>query len=407
MQAKQIAQRLFSHLSRWLVRGVFFLVCRTKIVYFGNLPTGTGYILASNHISHFDPPFLGSRFRRYVDWMTMEELFRNRASAALMESLCAFKVRRDGTDRTGIRTAVKRLEQGRVVGVFPEGGIRAGKGSVLEGAPMWPGVSALSVLSGKPIVPGVILGTDRLYDKRNWFRIRRVAVWIGFGESISPRSDLPKRDARELIQKSLSEAFISLKKRLVLRVRVGRNGFANDPTGQKARGLSPLNETTAFKIKTFVRMQTAASLDAVMCALINGIQWRLQNHVCTPEELDIYLSACEPISRDSFYQVQGRPDVVRVGNYLEWRSPVQTAFPENQTARARVFLSGRGFSAPTVIFLHALMSAHRRRVLPDRRTVESSWLECGADALALSLLPGAAWSFQRSAGFNVQPSAER
>jgi pimeloyl-ACP methyl ester carboxylesterase len=113
-----------------------------------------------------------------------------------------------------------------------------------------------------------------------------------------------------------------------------------------------------MKMKTLVRMQTAASVDAVICALINGIQWRLQNQVCTPEELDIYLSACEPVSRDLFYQVQGRPEIVRAGNYLEWRSPVQTPFPENQTARARVFFSDRGFSAPTVIFLHALMSAH-------------------------------------------------
>ena len=233
------AQRLFSHLCRWLVRGGFFLVCRTKVVYFGNLPTGTGYILASNHISHFDPPFLGSRFKRYVDWMAMEELFRNRVSAVLMESLCAFRVRRDGTDRTGIRTAVKRLEEGRVVGVFPEGGIRAGKGSVLEGAPMWPGVSALSVLSGKPIVPGVILGSDRLYDRRNWFLFRRVPVWIGFGEKISPRSDLPKRDARELIQKSLSEAFVSLKERLVLEFKLAETDLPATPQARKREDYLP------------------------------------------------------------------------------------------------------------------------------------------------------------------------
>jgi 1-acyl-sn-glycerol-3-phosphate acyltransferase len=239
MHAKGIAQRLFSLLSRWLVKGVFFLVCRTKIVYFGTLPTGTGYILASNHISHFDPPLLGSRFRRYVDWMTMEELFRNRASAALMESLCAFKVRRDGTDRTGIRTAVKRLEQGRVVGVFPEGGIRAGKGSVLEGAPMWPGVCALSVLSSKPIVPSVILGTDRLYDKRNWFRVRRVAVWIGIGEYITPRSDLPKREARELIQTSLSDAFISLKERIVLQFGLAETDLPTTPQARKREDYLP------------------------------------------------------------------------------------------------------------------------------------------------------------------------
>ena len=233
------AQRLFSHLCRWLVRGVFFLVCRTKIVYFGKLPTGTGYILASNHISHFDPPFLGSRFGRYVDWMAMEELFRNRASAVLMESLCAFKVRRDGTDRTGIRTAVKRLAEGRVVGVFPEGGIRAGKGSVLEGAPMWPGVGALSVLSGKPIVPGVILGSDRLYDRRNWFRFRRVPVWIGIGEKISPRTDLPKRDARDLIQKSLSEAFVSLKERLVLEFGLAETDLPTSPQARKREDYLP------------------------------------------------------------------------------------------------------------------------------------------------------------------------
>jgi 1-acyl-sn-glycerol-3-phosphate acyltransferase len=239
MCAEHTAQRLFSHLCRWLVRGIFFLVCRTRIVYFGNLPTGTGYILASNHISHFDPAFLGSHFRRYVDWMTMEELFRARASAFLMKSLCAIKVRRDGSDRTGIRTAVKRLAQGRVVGVFPEGGIRAGKGSVLEGAPVWPGASALSVLSGKPIVPSVILGTDRLYNKRNWFRFRRVAVWIGFGEIILPRGDLPKQDARELVQKSLSEAFVSLKERLVVEFRLAEIDLPTSPQARKREDYLP------------------------------------------------------------------------------------------------------------------------------------------------------------------------
>jgi pimeloyl-ACP methyl ester carboxylesterase len=112
------------------------------------------------------------------------------------------------------------------------------------------------------------------------------------------------------------------------------------------------------KIGTLVRMQTAASLDAVMCAMINGIQWRLQKRVCTVEELDTYMSACEQVSRDQFYQVQRPSDVVQAGQHLEWRSPVETPFPENQTARARIFLCERGFRAPTVIFLHALMSAN-------------------------------------------------
>jgi 1-acyl-sn-glycerol-3-phosphate acyltransferase len=232
-------QRLFSLFCRLLVRGIFLLVCRTRILYFESPPKGTGYILASNHISHFDPPFLGSRFYKYVDWMAMEELFRNRASAILMNWLCAFSVRRDGTDRTGIRIAVKRLKEGRVVGVFPEGGIRAGKESVLEGARMWPGVSALCILSGKPIVPCVILGTDRLYDKRSWFRFRHVAVWIGVGKEISPPCDLSKPDAREAVQKALSEAFISLKERLVREYRLVAADLPATPQARKREDYLP------------------------------------------------------------------------------------------------------------------------------------------------------------------------
>jgi pimeloyl-ACP methyl ester carboxylesterase len=117
-------------------------------------------------------------------------------------------------------------------------------------------------------------------------------------------------------------------------------------------------QTGANKVEASLRRHAASGMDAVMCAMINGIQWTLRNHVCTAEEFDTYLSTCEPLSRELFYQLPGVPKVVRAGDYLEWRSPGQTAFPENQTARSRIFLSSQGFRAPTVIFLHALMSAH-------------------------------------------------
>ena len=171
--------------------------------------------------------------------MAMEELFLDRWSAALMDWLCAFKVRRDGTDRTGIRTALRRLEEGRVVGVFPEGGIRAGKGSVLEGAPMWPGVSALCVLSGKPIIPSVILGTDRLYHKSNWLGFRRIPVWIGFGEAIFPLADVPRRSARELVQDSLARAFICLQEKLILEFGLAESDLPTTPQARKQENYLP------------------------------------------------------------------------------------------------------------------------------------------------------------------------
>jgi 1-acyl-sn-glycerol-3-phosphate acyltransferase len=211
---RQIPQRLFSHICRYLVRILLFPVCRVHLATFSKLRPLGGLIVASNHISHFDPPIVGAWFARYVDWMAMEELFRSRFSAALMHGLCAFPVRRDGTDRRAIREALARLALGRTVGLFPEGGIRVGPQSILEGAPMWPGVCALSVLSGKPIVPCVILGTDRLYHPGNWLPFRRVSIWIGVGDPLFPEETSRQAAGREALEEQLSGAFINLKNRL-------------------------------------------------------------------------------------------------------------------------------------------------------------------------------------------------
>jgi hypothetical protein len=107
-----------------------------------------------------------------------------------------------------------------------------------------------------------------------------------------------------------------------------------------------VNGGTTSRISALLRSKRAAALDGVMCALINGIQWQLRHLVGTPEELDIYFSACEPVSRSLFFKVRERPAVRQIGNFLQWQSPVKTAFLENDTARARVLLSPLGLRSP-------------------------------------------------------------
>ncbi len=51
---------------------------------------------------------------------------------------------------------------------FPEGGIRDGKASIVNGAPMKSGFALLSALSNAPILPCVILGSERLCNGKNW-----------------------------------------------------------------------------------------------------------------------------------------------------------------------------------------------------------------------------------------------
>ena len=143
------------------------------------------FLLASNHISHFDPFLISLSVRRKIDWMTMAEFFRPPALGFVLRSIDAFPAERDRADLKTIRTAIDRLKSGRIVGLFPEGGIRDGARSLLEGAPLRPGAATLAQIADVPIVPCVILGTDRFYSKKQWLPFRRTPVWIAFGKPIS------------------------------------------------------------------------------------------------------------------------------------------------------------------------------------------------------------------------------
>jgi 1-acyl-sn-glycerol-3-phosphate acyltransferase len=172
---------LFLGIAR-LVMGCF---CRIHVLHRERSAAAGRWILASNHISHFDPPLLSLATRRRVDWMGMAELFSRPWAAAWLRSVGAFPVNRSRAERATVRTALERLGRERVIGMFPEGGIRDGARSALGGAALRTGIGALAQFGGAPVVPCVILGSDRLYCPRRWLPRRGTPIWIAFGEAMS------------------------------------------------------------------------------------------------------------------------------------------------------------------------------------------------------------------------------
>src|SRR4051812_48199255 len=186
---------------------VFGYSARVQVIGRENAERDGGFLLASNHISHFDPLIISSVVRRKIDWMAMAEFFPMPIVGPFLRAVDAFPAERDRADRKTIRTAIERLQAGRIVGVFPEGGIRDGARSLLNGAPLRAGASTLAHIAEVPIVPCVILGTDRLYAKRSWLPMRRTPVWIAFGKAISNFPELEKSLARQRIEQELTAAF--------------------------------------------------------------------------------------------------------------------------------------------------------------------------------------------------------
>jgi len=212
----------------FLLRLIFWRTCKVHVLNRELTRREGPWILASNHISHFDPPLLSNLSCHPVDWMAMEELFRNRIFARLLYLVGTFPVKRGKADREALRTALERLEQGRVVGIFPEGGIRDGERSVLEGAKIRPGLALVTHQSEVPIVPCVVLGTDRLYNKKRWLFFSRTPIWVAFGEPIHPVEGR-FLTARPVIESQLQEAFQSLKAELIQQFSLGEEDLPKPP----------------------------------------------------------------------------------------------------------------------------------------------------------------------------------
>lgn len=235
-----LPERILRTVFHWLVitgcRLLYKVLCRVKVVELAKVPRKGALIMASNHISHFDPPILSGFFPRRLDWMAMGELFGTPFWRGVFTRLNCIPVDRGGGDRTSLRTALRRLEEERVIGIFPEGGIRAGEYSILNGASMKPGLAALSIMSGSPVIPCVLIGSDRLYKADNW--LRRIPIYLLLGDAIEP----PKQDARQpgakqRFAEDLSKAFVGLKEEAMARFGLTEQDLPQNP--QVRKGIHP------------------------------------------------------------------------------------------------------------------------------------------------------------------------
>lgn len=101
----------------------FFLKLGLRIKCEGveNIPKEGAFILASNHIHFVDPAVLLANFPRPIHFMAKVEAFKYKITAFLLTHLNTFPVSRGRSDKASIDYAVKLIENGCVMGIFPEG----------------------------------------------------------------------------------------------------------------------------------------------------------------------------------------------------------------------------------------------------------------------------------------------
>lgn len=150
------------------------------IKYRERVPLTGPVIIAPNHLSHLDPPAVGSAVPRLVRSMSRANLFKNKAFAWLLYSIGVFPIERGTGDRKAIQFSLNTLRDGGCLMIFPEG--TRGDGKTL--GELQPGIFQFAKKSGAFIVPVGISGSEKVLAKGS-SKVHRHRTTILFGEPMT------------------------------------------------------------------------------------------------------------------------------------------------------------------------------------------------------------------------------
>lgn len=186
----------------WLARANVWtaskLLFRMRVEGGANVPPGGGILIACNHVSHLDPPLVGTASPRMVFHMAKRELFKIPPLTWFMRNIGTIMVHR-GQGKQAILDAVSYIAANRAVIIFPEG-TRSRDGVLKKGQI---GAIVIAIRGNCPIVPTVIIGSEKAMTKGSKL-IRAVPVTVRFGEpyTIAYEGDR-ERIPREVMEREL------------------------------------------------------------------------------------------------------------------------------------------------------------------------------------------------------------
>ena len=194
---------IYKFVSLVIVFPIFRFIFRGTIVGTENIPKNNSFILVSNHGSLLDPPFLGHALGLKVSFMAKSELFRIPLLSQIIIACGAYPVKRGITDRNSIKTAIEKLDNLNIIGIFIDG-TRQRNGKVNNPKK---GAALISAKTKKILLPIAIINSHRLVRFKSFIPIFNPVI-IKIGKPIQYPKSSSKDDLSMVtykIQKNINE----------------------------------------------------------------------------------------------------------------------------------------------------------------------------------------------------------
>lgn len=173
-----------------------------------NVPVKGPFIVSANHASYMDHMFLGKiiipNLNQKLHFLAKKEHFDNFIERAWHRYGGAIPVDRESGGKKGLKIAIKSLNEGKIIGIYPEG-TRTLTGKIQRART---GVARLALMSKVPVLPVGIMGTFEILPKGKYIpKLKKGTVNIGKPIYFEKYYDEPitKKLLRELTTKIMKE----------------------------------------------------------------------------------------------------------------------------------------------------------------------------------------------------------
>jgi len=151
-----------------------------KINGLKNIPQKGPFIVSANHSSYMDHMFLGKliipRLNQKLHFLAKKEHFDNFFERAWHKYSGAIPIDRKSGGKKGLKMAIKALNEGKIIGIYPEG-TRTFTGKIQQAKT---GVARLALLSKAPVIPIGLIGTFYILPKGKYVpKFKKATMNIG------------------------------------------------------------------------------------------------------------------------------------------------------------------------------------------------------------------------------------
>lgn len=201
-----------------------------------NIPMEGPLIVAPIHFSVLDPQLVGCAMTRPIHFMAKAELFEYKLFGKLIASLGAHPIKRDSS-MDAIKVAIKLLEEGKALLMFPEGT----RGNGVTMGEIRQGITVLARRTGAPVLPVGYVGPQHIFPK-GAKRLRRAPIRVVIGKPFTYAEiadGLSEKEAKPLFAAEIERRLQEVCREAGIELRTSSSTTGQLVTGDRGPASAP------------------------------------------------------------------------------------------------------------------------------------------------------------------------